>query len=147
MDSHTDLQTRVQSPPQEQTQPISPYSDGRSPATIPEDTSDIDAWALKKQLRKDLCALRRVYFPDLLSLTDAFSSQQNIWGHPGCPNLHPMENAVSTIVSLTSTTRYHDMKTVRLVAMMRFIAQLRPEYVEIKKTGLFPLSCPAYMRT
>jgi len=61
MDSHTDLQTRVQSPPQEQTQPISPYSDGRSPATIPEDTSDIDAWALKKQLRKDLCALSKTF--------------------------------------------------------------------------------------
>jgi hypothetical protein len=60
MDSHTDLQNHAQSP-QEQSQPTSPHSDGHSPAAIPEDTSGVDARALKKR-NKDLCALGRVSF-------------------------------------------------------------------------------------
>ena len=53
--------------------------------------------------------------------------------------------AVSTIVSLTSTTRYHGMKTVRLAAMLRFTAQSGTEYVETTKMAPFPSSCPTDM--
>ena len=81
MDSHTDLQNPVQSPPQEQTQPISP-PDGPSTATTPEvtgtqrtppasDTNGIDARALKQQPVEDLRALRRVSFSRSLSLADS----------------------------------------------------------------------------
>ena len=53
----------LESPQREQSQPASPPdSDCCSPASIPEDTSGVDAKALKKQLDKELRALGRVSF-------------------------------------------------------------------------------------
>lgn len=104
MEFSTDIQNSL---PQEQAQ-MSPLPGNFSSPTVPatprtpptSNTDDATSKARKKGRNAELCALRsKCLFLDLPSPANTrLLSQQNIRAHTQCPNLHPMENAVSTVV-------------------------------------------------